>query len=124
MADKRREHRERTSDYYVVYDRDSGEPLGRVLNFTSEGMKLMGDSPLPVPATIACRMALPEPIDGFTEVFFEAETRWTQRNDSCHWYETGCMIFPLSDDDHRLIETVLRRLKGANMKVRIGFPPR
>ncbi|MCB2229166.1 PilZ domain-containing protein [bacterium] len=102
MAEEQHNPRRWTSDYFVVFDRDSNEPLGRVLNFSDTGLLLMSAEPIKVPQVLFCRLLLPHPVNGVTEIFFDAESRWTRHNAKADWYETGFHITAMAEQDHRL----------------------
>ena len=107
--------RKRTSDYFLVYNRDTDELIGRLINLTTEGAMLISDDPIDVPTISKCKMVLPEEIEGCKEVTFDAKSKWCKRNEDFHWYETGYQFLNVSDVGKQIIILLTRDLmaKGA-----------
>jgi hypothetical protein len=108
MSGNRRQNRGRTSDYFIVYDLESGAPVGRLLDLSTTGARLMTDEPVDVPVRMSCRMALPDYVEGSREVRFEAETRWCQHNKVTGWHESGIEFTHLTDLAVRVIDRLVR----------------
>lgn len=97
MNDRRTRSRRRTNDYHLVYNRDTGEFIGRIVDLTPEGARLIGENPMKVPAGFACRMRLPDLINGCAEILFDMESIWSKYNKTCDWHETGYRFTQLSE---------------------------
>ncbi len=108
MKDLRRNDRRWTSDYYVLFDRESGEAIGRVLNFSENGLLIMSAEQIPIPHLLRCRMTLPRPVDGRSEVLFDAESRWGRHNEKSDWFETGLLIVAMPAGDRAMYERLVR----------------
>lgn len=108
MKDLRSNDRRWTSNYYVVFDRDTNEAIGRVLNFSEGGLLLMSAEMIEVPSVLRCRLALPEALDGRTDIVFDAESRWGRRNEKSDWFETGFRITEISDADMAIFRKLFR----------------
>ena len=102
MIEQTNKPRRWTSDYYVVFNRDTAEAIGRVLNFSDTGILLMTADEIRVPSVLRCRMVLPAPVDGRVELLFDAESRWGRRNEKNDWYETGFHITAMDETDRRI----------------------
>lgn len=108
MGDQRKLARRRTSDYFVVYERETERVVGRLVNLTVAGAMIISEGPVDVPTITKCKLRLPEPVEGRKEVVFDAESRWCKKNDQSDWYETGYKFVNVSDMDMKLITMVTR----------------
>jgi c-di-GMP-binding flagellar brake protein YcgR len=108
MGDQRKLARRRTSDYFVVYERETERIVGRLVNLTIAGAMIISEDPVEVPTTVKCKLRLPESVEGRQEVLFDAESRWCKKNNHTDWYETGYKFVNVSDIDIRLITLVTR----------------
>ena len=107
MSVQRKNVRHKTSDYFLVYDSDTGELVGRVINLSLDGAMLIGDQPVDIPTRHTCRLALPEDIDGRKWIKFVAESRWCRKNNKCDWFETGYKFVTISDEDRFLLNKLI-----------------
>jgi hypothetical protein len=104
MDDRRKEARKRTSDYFMVYNAETEELIGRVMDLNVDGVMLISENPNEVPCTLKCRMVLPQMIGRHSHLHFEVTSKWCKKNSRLGWYETGYQVINLSDDDHKLIQ--------------------
>jgi hypothetical protein len=116
MTEQRHNDRRWTSDYYIVFDRETGDAIGRVLNFSVAGLLLMSAEEIEVPARLLCRMVLPREVDGRTVIIFDAESRWARHNDKSDWYETGLAIISMSVEDRNTFESLEKQSPGNETK--------
>lgn len=90
--------------YYLrVFDRDSKELLGNLVDISTRGIMLVSDHPLEVGKSFHLRMYLPETVEGSREVEFTAESRWCQNDANPDFYDTG---FELIDPAPQFLEAV------------------
>jgi c-di-GMP-binding flagellar brake protein YcgR len=108
MGDQRKLSRRRTSDYFVVYERETERIVGRLVNLTIAGAMIISEDPVEVPTVIKCRIKMPQPVEGRHEIVFDAESRWCKKNNHTDWYETGYKFTNVSDADTKLITMVTR----------------
>ncbi len=107
---QRSELRAKTSDYYLVYDRENGEMLGRLADISETGMRIVAPEPLSEDATLACRLVFAEPLVGMSEVDFEVTHVWSRENDEAGWHEAGYVFSNLSDDVRKTLVTLIDKL--------------
>lgn len=107
MSERRSRVRKFTSSYFLVYDRDSGILLGRILDLTPEGAMMISDEPVDMSAEYQCRMVMPIMVGMRRELNFDAEVRWTRENNKWEWFETGFKFKDLTDADRDLIEELI-----------------
>lgn len=97
MNDRRHSTRRRTSEYYLIYERDTGEFMGRLINLTAGGLRLITDHPVQIPDLVHCRLRLPDTYNGAREIFFDIESRWCEYNRVGDWYEAGYEFVDLTE---------------------------
>jgi c-di-GMP-binding flagellar brake protein YcgR len=106
--DERRKHvRKATSDYFLIYDRETDKLVGRVLNLSPTGVMMISESPVEVSKTIGCKMVMPRIISNRQHIDFDAECRWCSKNKRWKWYEIGCQISNISEEDQRIIHQLI-----------------
>lgn len=108
MSESRKEIRGQTNDYFTVYSRETGLPLGRLRNLTSEGAMIISESALPTKQALRCKMQLPDIIEGCREIRFDAECRWCEENKNAYWYEVGIKFVNLSKLSRKVIDNLVR----------------
>ncbi len=107
MYNRRNETRKSTSDYFLVYNTETEELIGRVMDMHLDGTMLISETPVPVPSTIKCRMVLPEMIGRHKYLHIEAESIWCRQNLRLGWFETGYKIVGLSETDREIINELI-----------------
>ncbi|MBU0982743.1 MAG: PilZ domain-containing protein [candidate division Zixibacteria bacterium] len=108
MAQKRSENRTHLSSNLEVYHRDTNELIGKVIDLTPAGMRLLCKRPMTPREGLQLRMTLPAGSRLGNEITFEANSRWCTRDINPDYYTMGLELADLSNDDEialdRLIE--------------------
>jgi len=107
MKKDRRHPRRRSSDYLFVVDRKTDKMLGRVGNLSLGGMMVIGDGPMPVGDTLRLKLAFGHKVLDRDCLEFDAECRWSARNDLADWWETGFELRGLSPSDLTVLQQLL-----------------
>ncbi|SFM40549.1 PilZ domain-containing protein [Halopseudomonas yangmingensis] len=99
--------RNAVSSSLEVFDLDSGEHLGRVVDLHSEGMMLLSERPLDLNRNWTLQVNLPMKLNGHSEFFASAESLWnrTSITGSQHW--TGLQFTRLPDEARQCIERMV-----------------
>lgn len=105
--DKRFYDRSGLNDYFIILDRVSECTLGRMINMSADGMKMLAENPVQVPIVAKCRMELPRPVQGCLNWEFEIETRWCERQKLSGLYEVGSKFINLTEDGKKLLHSIL-----------------
>lgn len=108
MTDSRKHPRGHTDGYLVVYDEQTGLPLGRLRNLTAEGAMLICSEPVGTPSVIKCRLTLPDIVEGVRELSFKIEGKWCRENQRAGWFELGCVFVGLSQKGKRVIDHLIK----------------
>ena len=103
MGEQRKQVRKSTNDYFMVYDRETGRLIGRLLDLSIDGAMIISDVPTPEGALYQCKMHMPRMIGRRRYVFFDATRRWGRKNRRLGWYETGYQLSNVSKEDQDLI---------------------
>ncbi len=98
MENKRKLKRRHLIYYLRVFDYDTKDLLGHLVDITTEGIMLISEKPIPQDKNYRLLMTLPREISGVTEVSFQAKSKWSQKDVNPDFYDTG---FQLSDIDER-----------------------
>jgi len=86
--------------YYLrVYDRTTGQLLGRLGDLTTDGVMLISEEPIEIRKTFHLRIDLPEQIEGRREITFEAISRWASKDINPNFHDTGFQFSVISRDD-------------------------
>jgi hypothetical protein len=104
MNERRKRTRKSTNDYFLVYDLETEELIGRVMDLNAEGTMIISESPVEVPSTFQCRMVMPRMIGRHRYLFFEAESKWCRKNTRLGWYEAGYQLINTTDEILEIIE--------------------
>lgn len=103
MQDRRRLKRRHLIYYLRVFDRQSGDLLGRLVDLTTEGIMLLSESPVPLGRTYSCRVVLPGQGADAREVTFDAHSVWCRKDVNPAFYAAG---FTLEGPDPQAVETI------------------
>lgn len=109
--DNRKSIRRYTCESFLLFNSDTNELIGRVLNLSPDGMLIAGDQEIAADATVPCRLDFAHWHELHRHLKFRATSRWCKRNLHLDWYESGWSILDLSDADRQIIEDMTRDWK-------------
>jgi len=113
MSDSQYEHRLKRHDVSVVvevYDRNTDQHLGRLVNIHNEGLMVMGTGGLQADHVYQLDLVLPESIEGSTHLQLGVDCLWSKVVDASATYWSGCQVIDLSDVARRQIERLVEKL--------------
>jgi len=108
MLERRRHKRHYLVSYLAVFDRQTGAPLGYLVDLTDEGMMLMTHGSLEAGRSYSCRLDLPSPIDGRRALALEAKVVWSRRCGEEDCYDTGFQFENLSVEASRVLDRLVQ----------------
>jgi len=110
MDEKRRQPRRHPIYYLQVSDQDSDQPIGRVVDLTQEGMRLVSERPIALHQDYRLKMTVP--IDDLTaeQFTFSAESLWNGLDVNPDLHNTGFRIKELPPKGARVIKKVVEEL--------------
>ncbi len=96
MADKRTLPRLHVLSYLKVCERNTDETVGRVVDMTTQGMRLLSDSPIAAATVQQFRMGVPRATGGNERITFDAWVIWCRESVNPGYYDTGIELKDVS----------------------------
>lgn len=93
----------------IVFDRETGLNVGRLLNISVDGFKLFTRQPVEEGKELALSMVLPEQIGGVNTMSFEARNVWCHEQEKKNEFHAGFQLLQLNDTNRNIIETLIER---------------
>ncbi|MGY0217837.1 PilZ domain-containing protein [Endozoicomonadaceae bacterium StTr2] len=93
MPERRRDDRSPVTHTIHVFDQDSGQRLGKVVDLSPEGFMLLGDSPVPKDKQFSCRLESDALNDNLV---ISAECLWSRESSSQGYHWSGFHISEIS----------------------------
>jgi hypothetical protein len=106
-TDTRSNERRYTNDYLVVFDSETDNPIGRILNLSETGLKMITDEKIKVGLLKNVCLKLPDYIEGCRVIQVDIECRWCEFNQRSDWYECGFTLENLTDFNLGIIRSLL-----------------
>lgn len=78
MSDSRILRRRRPINYLEVYDRNTGKFVGSLVDLNVKGCRLSAEIPLELEVCYNLKLNLPQPIQKYTAINFDAVCRWSK----------------------------------------------
>lgn len=78
--------------YLRVFDEDTGELLGHVVDINKEGIRLVSDKPIPLNQTFRLWVDVPKENAPRQRIHLEVESLWSQPDVNPDFYATGFRI--------------------------------
>jgi len=109
VAEERKQQkiRRKASEAVIVYDLHTSLPVGQVLDMSARGMKLMSEEPVTVNQIYYFRMPLDREINGYEEIYLDAQCRWCKLSEETGWYNSGYMLRFRSADDAKMVRDLI-----------------
>lgn len=107
MTERRKLERHHVSSSLEVYDLDSGQLLGRVVDLHAEGLMLLSETPIELDRTWALQVNLPMTLNGVSEFTLDAESRWKRESIGGQQFWTGLQFTNLPDESRQCIEKMV-----------------
>ncbi len=89
MEDVRTQKRRHLIYYLTVTEDKTNRPLGRVVDITTDGLKVCTEIPIDINRNYSLRMDLPDSETGPKHVTFDAEGVWTDRDVNPDLWDIG-----------------------------------
>jgi hypothetical protein len=94
--------------YYLrVFDRQSGEQVGSLVDITTEGLMLVSEKPLQPHKTYHLRMDLPTEVCGKERLDFDAVCMWSNNDINPLFYDNGFMLPDVNSQEALCIEDLI-----------------
>lgn len=100
----------------LVFDRQTDQPIGQLVNLSPKGAMLVTIKPVKEGTSLKCRLDLATPIRDCHEFLFDADCLWCRRNVSEDRWESGYRL-TVTGRDAELIQYLLLSLKLAEVEL-------
>jgi hypothetical protein len=106
-AENRKLKRRHLIYYLRVFDRNTNQLLGHLVDITPEGAMLVSETPIPTAERFQLRMLLPAEIFGKDRLEFEAESIWSKNDINPDFYDTGFRLLDVNAEDAATISELI-----------------
>lgn len=107
-----REKHRRTLYYYLkVFKNEESEPLGFLVDITTEGCQLLTEKPLQIDSALYLKVALPR--GGAMEenqLEFNSVVRWVKREENRSLYSAGLSFMEINESRDYVIEKLINHI--------------
>ncbi len=110
MEERRQHSRHGTELQLEVFDLNSGQRLGRIVDLSADGFMLFSDTPHAVDAVLECRLVCTSDAIDAQEVHLGADCLWSRPGADGQHCWAGFHIIDLADDQAEALESLLARL--------------
>lgn len=93
-----------------VYNAETNDILGHLVNVTTEGIMLISEKPLVVDADFELKMAIPSD-DGTSNIDLDARSIWTKADEDPHFYKSGLQFTLCSEESRHAIAELIEKLR-------------
>lgn len=107
--DKRKLKRRHLIYYLRIFDKNSGEILGHLVDITSEGLMMISENSVETNKDFKLRMVLPLEILSRDELLFHATSVWCKKDVNPDFFATGFRIRDIPMEDIVIIERLIRQ---------------
>jgi len=107
MLEKRKFQRRHLIYYLRVFDRDTVNLLGHLVDITSEGVMVISENPIEVGKIFHMRMILPKEIIGKEQISFDAVSKWSAKDVNPSFYDTGFEFQDVSRENIKIISQLI-----------------
>lgn len=114
MAEKRRLKRRHLIYYLNVFDRNTEQCVGQLVNITTKGLMLTSEEPIEKDNIFEMKMMLPEEIKGRDRITFDARSLWYRKSAKPEFYDIGFELLNISQADTRIIQNLIHDFSFQN----------
>ncbi|MDH0566204.1 PilZ domain-containing protein [Pseudomonas oleovorans] len=110
MEERRLHSRHGTEMQLEVFDLNSGQRLGRIVDLSADGFMLFSDTPHSPDAVLQCRLVCAGGGEALQEVRLGADCLWSRPGADGRHCWAGFHIIDLAEDQAKALESLLARL--------------
>lgn len=93
----------------VLFNRETGSNIGRLLNISIDGFKLVTRQALEEGKRFQLSVILPEQISGVSTLSFNARNVWIQEQDQAGEYHVGFQYIDLNEANQNIVKALLEK---------------
>jgi len=92
-----------------VFDANSGDLLGQMVDLTTDGIMVIGEGAIPPRQKYTLRMDLPRNVAVGRHLTVEARCKWCRKDPSGDFYNVGFRILDMSPEAHEVVDHLIAR---------------
>jgi hypothetical protein len=109
MHDKRKLKRVHLIYYLRLFDNQTNDQVGHLVDITTEGIMMISEEPTPLGKDFSFKMQLPGDITGRDEIEFKARCLWCRKDFNPDFYVSGFKIEKTSPKELKTITTLINQ---------------
>lgn len=114
MNNNRREQRKHLYYYVDILDSGTGQPLGKVVDITTGGLKLITEKAMPVDVEFSLSLRVSEIYEEKDDIVVKAKTLWSRSDVNVDYFDTGFEFLDVDDDTKIRIKNLINRCSFAD----------
>ncbi len=95
--------------YLKLYDAETGEQVGNVVDITTRGCKIISKEPLPEGITMTLRLDFPEGLYSLKSVILKGNTLWSRPDVNPDFYVTGFEVPRLGAEERKAVRQLIEQ---------------
>lgn len=95
--------------YLKLYDLETGEQVGNVVDITTRGCKIISKEPLPEGKDMALRLDLPEGLYSLESIILKGKTLWSRPDVNPSFYVTGFEVPRLGAEERKVVRQLIEQ---------------
>ena len=96
--------------YLEVYNAETNDLLGNLVDITTRGCKIVSRKPIPRDQTMMLKLMLPEGFFHEDELIFEAKSVWSANDLNPDFFDTGFEVPHLGLEPRKVIRRLIERV--------------
>jgi len=106
---ERKQERRDLITYLRVFGENAEQPVGHLVDITTEGMMLISEEPVETGKVLQLRVVLPAKIEESKEISLSAKAMWCREDENPAFYNTGFKLVNPSPEHIKIIEHSIQR---------------
>ena len=95
--------------YLKLYDNDTGEQVGNLVDITTRGCKIISKDPLPEGKELALRLDLPEGLYALKTIVMKGKTLWSRPDVNPDFHVTGFEVPRLGAEERKAVRQLIEQ---------------
>lgn len=98
--------------YSRVYDENTHRQAGRLVDITTDGIRIVSENPIKTNTTFQFRMVLPGEIEGKRTICFDVLSKWCNNTSDSDLFDAGFTLLNITPDKAQIIEHLIEESKS------------
>ncbi|MCP4584201.1 MAG: PilZ domain-containing protein [candidate division Zixibacteria bacterium] len=108
MDERRAAPRRHLYYYSRVFDENTQQMAGRLVDLTTKGMMIVSEKPVDSETTFKFKLFLPKSIEGKKTLIVEARSRWSKQAVNPDLYDNGFQLLNVTPDSAQTIRSLIQ----------------